>query len=127
MKRSKKHVFAWSCISGQEVFVGEIQPGADRSRTITNNKIITGSANPNKFQIEYFFQGHGQSGVINDIALSKFHVLTMHQNAIVATCLLNNQLVFSDEFDRKDPILGFRQNSTEGKDSQTVNRDITYI
>ena len=65
-----------------------------------------------------FFQGHGQSGVINDIALSKFHVLTMHQNAIVATCLLNNQLVFSDEFDRKDPILGFRQNSTEGKDSQ---------
>jgi len=95
----KKHVFAWSCISGQEVFVGEIQPGADRSRTITNNKIIT---------------GHGQSGVINDIALSKFHVLTMHQNAIVATCLLNNQLVFSDEFDRKDPILGFRQNATEG-------------
>ena len=65
-------------------------------------------------------KGHGQSGVINDIALSKFHVLTMHQNAIVATCLLNNQLVFSDEFDRKDPILGFRQNSTEGRDPQTI-------
>ena len=81
---------------------------------------------PNKFQIEYFFQGHGQSGVINDIALSKFHVLTMHQNAIVATCLLNNQLVFSDEFDRKDPILGFRQNSTEGKDSQTVRSGYIY-
>ena len=44
----------------------------------------------------------------------------MHQNAIVATCLLNNQLVFSDEFDRKDPILGFRQNSTEETDSQTA-------
>lgn len=116
----KKHVFAWSCISGQEVFVGEIQPGADRSRTITNNKIITGSTKYKKFQIQFCnFQGHGQSGVINDIALSKFHVLTMHQNAIVATCLLNNQLVFSDEFDRKDPILGFRQNSTEGRDSQT--------
>ena len=46
----------------------------------------------------------------------------MHQNAIVATCLLNNQLVFSDEFDRKDPILGFRQNSTEGRDPQTIAR-----
>jgi len=77
---------------------------------------------PNTKSFKYnfvIFQGHGQSGVINDIALSKFHVLTMHQNAIVATCLLNNQLVFSDEFDRKDPILGFRQNSTEGRDSQT--------
>ena len=44
----------------------------------------------------------------------------MHQNAIVATCLLNNQLVFSDEFDRKDPILGFRQNATEGRYPLTV-------
>ena len=49
----------------------------------------------------------------------------MHQNAIVATCLLNNQLVFSDEFDRKDPILGFRQNSTEGRDLQTTVRPPT--
>ena len=82
-------------------------------------KLLQVGRQNNKFSNKISFQGHGQSGVINDIALSKFHVLTMHQNAIVATCLLNNQLVFSDEFDRKDPILGFRQNSTEGRDSQT--------
>ena len=53
-----------------------------------------------------------KTSVVTDIAVSKFHVLTMHQNSIVATCLLNNQLVFLDEFDRRDPVCGFRQSST---------------
>lgn len=38
----------------------------------------------------------------------------MHSNAIAATCLLNNQLIFYDSFDKKDPIIGFYQNPTEG-------------
>ena len=42
INENKTRVFAWSCISGQEVFVGEIKSTADRSKTITNNKIITG-------------------------------------------------------------------------------------
>ena len=46
---TQARVFAWSCMSGQEIFVGEITATADRSRTITNNKIVT---------------GHGQSGVV---------------------------------------------------------------
>jgi hypothetical protein len=71
---------------GLEVFVGEITSNADRSRTISNNKIIT---------------GHGQSGVVEGIALTQFHVLTLHSNFIAATCLLNNQLVFLDEFDKR--------------------------
>ena len=78
------------------VFVGELSATADRSRTITNNKIVT---------------GHGQTGVIEGIALTRFHVLTLHSNCIAATCLLNNQLVFLDEFDKRDPVCGLVQDS----------------
>ena len=95
---NEARVFAWSCMSGQEVFVGEITNTADRSRTITNNKVVT---------------GHGQSGCVEGIALTRFHVLTLHSNAIAATCLLNNQLVFLDEFDKRDPVCGLIQSPTE--------------
>ena len=81
-----------------EIFVGEIIASADRNRTITNNKIIT---------------GHGQTGVVEGIALTQFHVLTLHSNCIAATCLLNNQLVFLDEFDKRDPVCGLIQSPTE--------------
>ena len=54
----ESRVFAWSCMSGAELFVGEIKQSADRHQTITNNKIIT---------------GHGQS-LVSSISLSKLEV-----------------------------------------------------